>query len=184
MSITFRLACPMRITPMSCLLRLVTAAESKGWQSQTLHALWKMVCSTCRPLRDRPPSRVPRGRPACSPGLLRPQSLWARLIGPRAWMRPSRMRTLQTPQPPLTQPTGMPLRPSRTMPVSRLSLPAQGKVSSVCATWMANLGRVSNRLIVVTPAERGDCAWPVRRPPRGTSRCRCRARTIGPASGS
>src|SRR3989475_2944863 len=50
---------------------LVTAAESKGWQSQTLRAPWKTVCSTCRPLRGSPASGVPRGMPACSPGSLR-----------------------------------------------------------------------------------------------------------------
>jgi hypothetical protein len=50
----------------------------------------------------------------------------SRLTGPSEVTRPSTMRTLHTPQPPFTQPAGMPLRPSLSMPRSRLSFVAQG----------------------------------------------------------
>src|SRR6218665_2523767 len=125
MSITFRLACPILITPMMCLLVGVAAVQdSEPAAADTAGLLEKGFSNlpTTRRVTDvAGGARHTPGEPRCPAGSLP----GARRTGPSGVVGPSSTRTLHTPQPPLTQPTGMPLRPRRNMPCSRLSVEAQ-----------------------------------------------------------
>src|SRR6218665_3819330 len=116
MSITFRLACPILITPMMCLLVGVAAVQdSEPAAADTAGLLEKGFSNlpTTRRVTDVAGApRHARVKPCCSSASL----TCARLTGPSGVVRPSSTRTLHTPQPPLTHPTPMPLPPTPNIP--------------------------------------------------------------------